>query len=204
MLKIALTGGIGTGKSYISRLFLGMGIPVYYADIEAKKFYDTPDVKQKVKDFLGDKVFAGEEIDLKKMAVEIFSDVDKLYFINSLIHPLIMQDFEQWSRELPRIHGCARMDDLQERGDNRVVIMESAIIFENRLEAFFDLIMVVDAPESTRKERLKKRNDCLTEEMILQRIHAQIPQEEKLKRADIIIDNSVENGEEIIYKCLIF
>ena len=184
MLKIALTGGIGTGKSYISRLFFSMGIPVYYADIEAKKFYSQTDVKEKVKDFFGEELFTGEEIDLKKMAIEIFSDEVKLQFINTLIHPLIMQDFDCRAAEL----------------NSQAIIMESAIIFENELESFFDIIMVVDAPENIRKERLKKRGDLLTEEMILQRIYAQIPQEEKVQRADIIIDNSVDNRKEIIYK----
>jgi dephospho-CoA kinase len=184
MLKIALTGGTGTGKSYISRLFLSMGFPVYCADIEAKKLYYTPEIKQKVKDFLGEEVFTGENIDVKKMALTVFSDADKLHFINSLIHPLIMQDFNRWADEL----NC------------HTVIMESAIIFENELESFFDLIIAVDAPENTRKERLQKRGDFLTEAMILQRIYSQIPQEEKLKRSDIIIDNSVEKQREIIYK----
>ena len=183
MLKIALTGGIGTGKSYISRLFLAMGIPVYCADIEAKKFYNQTDIKEKVKFFLGEAVFTGEEIDLKKMAVEVFSDTEKLQFINTLIHPLIMQDFDCRAAKL----------------NSGTLIMESAIIFENGLESFFDIMMVVDAPENIRKERLRKRGDFLTEEMILHRIYAQIPQEEKLKRADIIIDNSVENRREIIY-----
>ena len=184
MLKIALTGGIGTGKSYISRLFFSMGIPVYCADIEAKKLYYQSEVKQKVKDFFGKEIFTGEDIDLKKMAVEVFTDPDKLQFINRLIHPLIMQDFEHWAANL----------------DTHTVIMESAIIFENKLEPFFDLIMVVDADENIRKERLKKRDRFLTEEMILQRIYSQISQEEKLKRADLIIDNHIEKRREIVYK----
>jgi len=183
MLKIALTGGIGTGKSYISRLFFAMDIPVYYADIEAKKLYLQPDVKQKIKDFFGEEIFTGGEVDFKKMALEVFSDTDKLQLINALIHPLIMQDFESWAVEQ----------------NSFAVIMESAIIFENNLESFFDLIMVVDLPETTRKERLQKRDNLLTEEMILQRIHSQISQEEKIKRADLIIDNSIENRREIVY-----
>lgn len=183
MLKIALTGGIGTGKTYISRLFLSMGIPVYCADTEAKKLYSQPEVKQKVKNLLCEEVFTGEEIDLKKMALAVFSDVDKLQCINSLIHPLIMQDFERWASE----------------SNGNIVIMESAVIFENQLESFFDMVMVVDAPDAIRKERLKKRDGFLTEEMILQRIYSQIPQKEKLKKADLIIDNSVENRREIVY-----
>ena len=184
MLKIALTGGIGTGKSYISRLFFSMGIPVYCADKEAKKFYNQPDIKQKIKAFFGDTVFTSEEIDLKKMALEVFSDMDKLQFINSLIHPLVMQEFENWAAQQ----------------NSPTVIMESAIIFENQLESFFDLIMLVDASEKIRKERLKKRDNLLTEEMILQRIYSQIPHEEKLKQADLIIDNNTENQRNIVYK----
>lgn len=184
MLKIALTGGIGTGKSYISRLFLSMGIPVYCADIEAKKLYHQPDVKQQVKAFFGEDVFTGEEIDLRKMAVEVFSNVDKMHFINALIHPLIMNDFNRWASE--------------QRGD--IAIMESAIIYENELESLFDLVIVVDAPEEIRRERIRQRDAFLSEEMILQRIYSQIPQEEKLKKADLIIDNSKENGREIVYQ----
>ena len=184
MLKIALTGGIGTGKSYILRKFFAMDIPVYCADIEAKYLYYQPDVKQKVKGFFGEGIFTDNEVDLKKMAVEIFSDTDKMKFINTLISPLIMKDFNFWAAE------C----------NSPIVIMETAIIYENKLETFFDLVIVVDAAESTRIERLKKRETSLTEEMIWQRIHSQIPQEEKVKRADLIIDNDEENQWEIIYK----
>ncbi|MEG2069973.1 MAG: dephospho-CoA kinase [Bacteroidales bacterium] len=173
MLKIALTGGIGTGKTYISRLFIEMGIPVFYADDEAKKLYTDKKVKEAIYELFGENVFTESELDFRKMSNHIFSNFDHIAKINALIHPLIIEKFEEWIL----------------RQNAKTVILESAIIYEAHLESHFDKIFVVDAPLEICIERIRKRNMEWSEQDILKRIQAQWPQKEKCKRADLIILN---------------
>ncbi|MCL2436100.1 MAG: dephospho-CoA kinase [Lentimicrobiaceae bacterium] len=171
--KIALTGGIGTGKTYVSKQFSDMGIPVFYADEEAKKLYDTKGAIAFFKEKYGDVCFTNNQLDYSKLATFVFSDLEKRKQIEAFIHPLVMQNFEDWASQQ----------------DSNIVMLESAIIFEAGLEKFFDKIMVVDAPLDVRIERIKNRNPKLSETEILQRINSQLSQEEKCTRSDVIIWN---------------
>ena len=173
MKKIAITGGIGTGKTYISRLFIQMGIPVFYADEEAKKCYEDKEIVNTIHSYFGKEVFTEGRMDFKKMAQYVFQDPKKREIINNMIHPKVMEKFDEWAEEQ---HAAS-------------VMLESAIVYENELEKFFDMVIVVDAPLEVRMERIKKRNPNLTEEEITARINAQMPQEEKCRRADMVIDN---------------
>jgi len=181
-IKIALTGGIGTGKTFVSKQFLDKGVPVFYADDEAKKLYSSDKVLLFLKYNFGDKVFTDNLLDFSKLTNVVFSNIENRKKIEALIHPLVMQQFEEWAT--------------QQRSN--LVMLESALIFEAELEHFFDKIVVVDAPLDIRIKRIKERNPALTEAEILQRIHSQIPQEEKCKRADWVI----WNGEERCFKTL--
>lgn len=174
MKKIALTGGIGTGKTYISNYFLQMGIPVFDADAEAKRQYQNQEVVDALRSHLGADFVVGGKLNLEKLSKEVFAQAESRELVNSLIHPRVMQAFDTWA----------------EHQNTSAVILESAIIFENGLEKFFDMVVVVDAPIATRVERIKKRNPNLTEEQIMMRINAQMPQEEKVKRADLVITNA--------------
>jgi dephospho-CoA kinase len=173
MLKIALTGGIGTGKTYLSKHFIEMGIPVFYADEEAKKLYSEPKVMALFRLKFGTSVFTNEQLDITKLANLLFSDTESLLWVNQTIHPLVLQKFEDWA-------------SLQ---NTRSVIMESAIVYEAQLEGFFDKVIVVDAPIAIRIGRIKKRSPHLTDEEIMTRINTQISQEEKCKRADLVLLN---------------
>lgn len=173
MKKIAITGGIGTGKTYISRLFLEMGIPVFYADEEAKRCYAEPDIIEGIRSFLGEEVFTEGKIDFKKMARFVFQDPEKRELVNGLIHPKVMAWFDAWAEKQGTVS----------------VMMETAILYENGLEKYFDMVIVVDAPMEVRIERIKKRNPDLSVQAIRERILAQMPQEEKCKRADMVISN---------------
>jgi len=173
MKRLAITGGIGTGKTYISRLFVQMGIPVFYADEEAKKCYDEPEIIESIRSLFGDKVFTDKKIDFKKLAEYVFQHSERRELVNQLIHPKVMENFDIWAR----------------KQNAASVMMESAIVYENGLDKFFDLVIVVDAPLEVRIKRIKKRNPNLSEEEIMTRINAQMPQEEKCKRADLVIDN---------------
>ncbi|MCL2167825.1 MAG: dephospho-CoA kinase [Lentimicrobiaceae bacterium] len=172
-IKIALTGGIGTGKTFISKQFLDKGIPVFYADEEAKKLYLSKKTLTFFKENYGDIFFTNSELDFTKLSNFVFSNPKNRKQIEKFIHPLVMQQFEEWV-------------SLQ---DADIVILESAIVFEAGLESFFDKIIVVDAPLEFRIERIKKRNSHLSDQEILQRIQSQIDQEEKRNRADFVIWN---------------
>jgi len=173
MLKIALTGGIGTGKTYLSKHFVEMGIPVFYADEEAKKLYNLPEVIQFFLTSFGDAVFTNQSLDFQKIAQFVFSNEESRLMVNNYIHPLVFKKFEEWAI-------------LQ---NTPSVMMESAIIFEAHLEHQFDKIIVVDSPLDVRIERIKKRSPHLSDEEIRNRINAQISQEIKCQKADLVILN---------------
>ena len=172
-IKIALTGGIGTGKTYISKQFLDMGIPVFYADEEAKKIYFSEEAIAFFKEKYADVCFTNNELNFSKLATFVFSNAENRKQIEAFIHPLVMQKFEDWASQQ----------------DSNIVMLESAIIFEAGLEKFFDKIMVVDAPLDVRIERIKNRDPKLSQSEILQRINSQLSQEEKCTRSNVIIWN---------------
>ncbi len=173
MKKIAITGGIGTGKTYISHFFMQMGIPVFYADEEAKKCYAEPDIIEGLHSLFGEEVFTNGKVDFKKMAIAVFQSPEKREQVNGLVHPKVMAWFDAWAEKQGTVS----------------VMMETAILYENELDKFFDMVIVVDAPLEVRIERIRKRNPELSEQAIMERIHAQMPQEEKCRRADMVIAN---------------
>ncbi|MDR2979724.1 MAG: dephospho-CoA kinase [Bacteroidales bacterium] len=183
MLKIALTGGIGAGKSYVASLFEIMSVPVFYADDEAKKLYDRGDVKALVKRHFGEAVYQNDVLDKTKLTQAVFSNPDNLTLINNIIHPRLMEDFDCWA--------------VAQRSP--VVILESAIIFEANLARFFDLVLTVHAPLEKRLHRLKNRNPDWTNADINQRVASQLDQECKVKMADLVVWNGEEGGREIVY-----
>jgi len=172
-VKIALTGGIGTGKTYISKQFFDIGIPVFYADEEAKKLYSSDAIVGFIKENFGNSLVTDNIIDVTKLSDIVFSDIEKRKKLESFIHPLVMQQFEDWAAQ-------------QEAS---IVMLESAIIFEAGLEHYFDKIFVTTAPVEVRIERIRNRNPHLSEKEILMRINSQISQEEKCRKADMVIWN---------------
>ena len=174
MYKIALTGGIGTGKTYLSTHFIEMGIPVFYADDEAKKLYTDPQFLQTIREAFGDEVFVpnqSDQLSFERLAAKVFADEEALQQLNRLVHPAVMQKFEEW---------CAQQDA-------PAVMMESAVVFEGNLISYFDKIIVADAPVELRIRRIMARNPEMTREQILARMARQMPQEEKCRRADLVV-----------------
>lgn len=171
MKKIALTGGIGTGKTYLSRHFIEMGIPVFYADTEAKKLYQNEEVIEKLLLVFGDKILTDNKIDLRKLSQHVFENEAELQKLNQLIHPQVMRMFDEWA--------AAQQAS--------VVMMESAIIFEGNLADYFDKIIVADAPIELRIKRIQRRNPELSHDEILLRMARQLPQHEKCCRADLVV-----------------
>lgn len=172
MLKIGLTGGIGTGKTYLSTHFRDMGIPVYYADDEAKKLYRKPEFLEEMrKQFPQQNLwFPDGTLNMSQMA-QSFENEDFLKRLSHFVHPYVMRDFVRWADEQ----------------QTHAVIMESAIIFEYDLVPYFDKIIVADAPEFLRIKRIQQRNPHLSESDIRQRMARQMPQEEKCRRADLVV-----------------
>lgn len=173
MIKIVLTGGIGTGKTHLSKHFIEMGIPVFYADEEAKKLYSEPEVIRFFSTTFGDIVLSDGKIDFKKLSDLIFSDEKARAQVNQYIHPLLFEHFNQWGKK----QKC------------NIIMMESAIIFEAGLDHHFDKIIVVDSPMGVRLERIRKKYPHWSEDEIRKRIATQLSQEEKCKRADLILLN---------------
>lgn len=175
MLKIGLTGSIGSGKSTIASLFRVLGIPVYIADIEAKKFLSDPEVILRITELAGDDVLTSEgEIDRRVLAAKVFGDPEKLQELNSIIHPRVRKHFTHWAEMHKR---------------SPYIIQESAIIFESGFYTMFDLIIVVSAPEEERINRVILRDGFKREEVI-SRIENQWPEYLKIEKANFEIKNS--------------
>lgn len=176
MEKIALTGGIGTGKTFISKQFIERGIPVFYADEEAKKLYDDEGVLAQIRQAFGESVFLGGKLAFDQLAEVAFRDEQAKEKLEEIIHPMVMSRFDAW---------C-----VQQNADT--VIMESAIIFEAHLEKYFDKVIVVNASIPVRIDRIRRRNPEMTDEQIMARIRMQMDQEEKCRLADEIIEHDID------------
>lgn len=172
MVKIGLTGGIGTGKTYLSTHFRDMGIPVYYADDEAKKLYRQPSFLSEMrKEFPDERLWLPDgSLNLQALS-QSFENEEFLHRLSLFVHPFVMRDFERWAAEQ----------------DTHAVMMESAILYEYGLDKYFDKIIVADASEALRVKRVQARNPHLTEADIRQRMSRQMPQEEKCSRADLVV-----------------
>jgi len=174
MYKIALTGGIGTGKTYLSAHFIEMGIPVFYADDEAKKLYTDTQFLQTIRENFGNEVFDPDHpnrLSFDRLAEKVFADDEALQQLNRLVHPAVMEKFEEW---------CVCQDA-------PAVMMESAVVFEGNLAQYFDKIIVPDAPMELRIKRVLARNPEMSREQILARMSKQMSQEEKCRRADLVV-----------------
>jgi len=174
MVKIGITGGIGSGKSVVAELLQVMNIPVYNADDASKKILKNNDlVRRKLQNLLGDDIFFPDgELNRPRMASLIFNDPELLSQTNAIIHPAVFDDFDCWCRQQ----------------SSSVVACESAIIFECGLNRRLDHVIMVSAPEELRIARAAAR-DHTTKEQIKNRIKNQLPDSEKAQLSDFIILN---------------
>ena len=170
-LKVALTGNIGSGKSYVCSLFREMGIPVFDSDTEAKRLYDRPEIREAITARFGESMYHEDgSLDRRKMASLVFSDPCALGFVEATLYPALNTWFAEWA----------------DQQDSPFVIYESALIFEKHLESMFDAVIVVAASESIRIRRVMSRDRC-TEDQVRARMAMQLPQSEKLTKADYVI-----------------
>ncbi|MBN1769309.1 MAG: dephospho-CoA kinase [Prolixibacteraceae bacterium] len=172
MLKIGLTGGIGAGKSYVGRIFSKLGIPVFIADIEARKIQLTDsDIIEKLINLLGNDIYLPNgDINRKKLANIIFNDKIARQQVNEIVHPAVRNKFNCWAN----------------KQTSPYVIQEAAIIFENQQEKNFDRIITVSAPIDERIERIINR-DAIRREEVMQRIESQLPDKLKIEKSDFVI-----------------
>lgn len=175
-LKIGITGGIGTGKTLISSIFKVMGIPVYDADSRAKWLmaYD-PDLGYEVRSLLGDRSFIAEgKPDTAFIAAAVFGNETLLEKLNAIVHPAVGKDFEAWAME----HHSAPY-----------VLKEAALLYESGSYHSLDRIIVVASPIELRLKRLQARDPQRSPEQILSIIDRQLPDAEKISRADDVLYN---------------
>ena len=180
-LKLGITGGIGSGKTTVCRIFEGLGIPVYYADVRAKKILQVNrEVKTKIKALLGSDVyFSNGRPNRPYIASKVFRNKGLLEKLNAIVHPAVHEDFDsffqQWNHRVP------------------YVLNEAALIIENGSYTRFKGIIVVTCPEEIRLERVMQR-DKKSKEEVLRRMKNQWTEAEKVKYADFLIDNSGEQS----------
>ena len=175
MQRIGLTGGIGSGKTTVARLFETLDIPVFYADLEAHHIRNRTEVSEQIVRHFGSTILSGTQIDKRKLAELIFNDSEALLWLNNLLHPLVEKAFKEW---------C----EIQTQTNPPFVVMEAALIFEANLEHLFDKVIVVDAPQELRISRVMARENISREE-VLQRMNTQMSAAEKIEKADLFIYN---------------
>ncbi|MDR1091056.1 MAG: dephospho-CoA kinase [Prevotella sp.] len=174
MIKLGITGGIGSGKSTVSEIFTLCGVPVYIADAESKKLAGTsPIIREKLIALFGEELYKGNIQDKALLASHIFNDKGKLEKVNAIIHPEVKKDYEEW---------------LEKNKRYPVVAQEAAILFESGFNKLMDKVVMVYTPFELRIQRTMAR-DNMPREKVLERIRNQMPDEEKVKLSDYVIVN---------------
>jgi dephospho-CoA kinase len=178
MLKVGITGGIGSGKTTVCRLFELLAVPVYYADEASKQLLTTdPEIKKSIIAVFGEEVLQEDKsISRKKVAARVFADEAQLKKLNAIMHPAVGLHFELW---------------VKKHSNHPYIIKEAAIMFESGADKQMDKIITVSAPEELRIARVLNR-DLVTNEEVQRRISAQLSEKERIKRSDYVIVNDEE------------
>ena len=173
MLRIGLSGGIGSGKSTVAGILAKMGYPVFYSDQEAKRLYDeNPLLQKQLVALFGPAIYRDGQINKAFLAQQLFSNAELKAQVTALVHPLVRKAFEVWAQQ--------QTSDL--------IFNEAAILFETGAYKDFDATVLVMAPIETRIERVQKR-DLISREAVLQRIANQWPDSKKMNLTTYIITN---------------
>jgi dephospho-CoA kinase len=173
MKIVGLTGGIGSGKSTVAKMFASKGIPIYTADDEAKKLMNTSKaIQRQLINLLGEACYNDGEINKVYISSKIFNDQTLLQKINAIVHPKVATHFKGWLK----------------KQNAPYIIKEAAIIFENDLQAQYDVIILVVADKATRIQRIMKREKT-TIQKIESIIKNQMSDEEKIKLSNYVIYN---------------
>ena len=173
MRKIGITGGIGSGKSYVCRKIAQRGIPVYYTDDKAKQLMtQDSDVIHALKQLIGKDAYIDGQLNRSKVATYMFDNAANTAKVNAIVHPAVKRDFIQWAN----------------RQQSELVVQECAILFESGFEATVDTTVEVYAPNELRIKRACQRDNATTEQ-IISRMNQQMDEERKRQLADYCIIN---------------
>ncbi|MFO7620902.1 MAG: dephospho-CoA kinase [Bacteroidales bacterium] len=174
VFKLGITGGIGSGKTSVCRVFEVLGIPVFLADLEARKIMDTDtEITRQINSVAGTDLYPGGNLDRQRLASLIFNDKLLLEKINSIIHPVVFANFAGWAANQQAPY----------------VIMEAAILFESGGYKLVDRVATVIAPLEERIERIVQRNR-LTHDQIMERVRNQMDDDSKIRLSAYVIRNS--------------
>lgn len=173
MKRVAITGGIGSGKSTVCRALAALsGAPIYDSDRRAKEIMaEDGEVREALVALFGEEAFAEGVLNRPFIASRVFGNEAMLQRLNRIVHPRVVADFEEWA----------------ESRESDYVILESALLFTSPLVGHYDLAVVVDAPMEMRIERCIRR-DGLTREQVVGRIESQMPAQRMRERADFVVE----------------
>ena len=175
MIKVGLTGGIGSGKTTVSNFLLDYGIPVYNSDSQGKTLMNTNlELKNNIVSIFGESVYDNGILNTNLLSSIVFSDSKKIDQLNNLVHPKVAEDFKQW---------------IGKNNNQPILIKEAAILIESGAYLTMDKIILIVSKKSTRINRVSKRDNSDLES-IEKRINFQLTDDEKIKYADYIIENN--------------
>lgn len=176
MLRIGVTGGIGSGKTVVCRVFEALGVPVYYTDLRTRgiQIFDE-EVVEGIKKLFGEDAYSSPlRLNKEFIAGKVFEDKEKLEKLNALVHPKVFEDFEEWCYD---------------NKHHPYIVKESALSFETGIYKKLDKTILVTAPENIRIKRVLARDTFRTEGNIKSIIDKQMPEEEKMKLANYVFIN---------------
>jgi len=173
MLKVGITGGIGSGKSTVAHIFETLGIPVYYADDAAKRLMNKDEgLRLQVQQLFGDAAYSNGQLNRAYLSAQVFNNPDKLAMLNSLVHPATIADAARWMQQQTAPYA----------------IKEAALIFESGAQENLDKVIGVFAPKAVRIKRVMNR-DGITREEVMARMNKQINESIKMRLCDYVITN---------------
>ena len=178
MLKVGITGGIGSGKTTVCQIFEKLGVPVYYADTRARELMeDDKGLRTAIIEAFGEQMYTDGSLNRKLLAEAVFNNEEKLLLLNGLVHPVVFRDNQSWNEVLAN-------------KNYPYTLKEAALLVETGSYLTLDKLIVVSAPEEDRINRVMARDNA-TREQVMARIRAQMPEEQKVKYADYIIHNDL-------------
>lgn len=173
-MKLGITGGIGSGKTSVCKVFNVLGIPVFSADPEAREIMDNErNIRRAINEIVGKNIYPGGKLNRMELASLIFNDRDLLEKVNSLVHPVVFEHFNRWA----------------EKQTTPYVIMEAAILFESGASKLVDRVATIVAPVEERISRVTRRN-TLNRDQVMERIKNQMTDDQRIKMSDYVINNS--------------
>lgn len=173
MIIVGLTGGIGSGKTTVAKMFAELGVPVYNSDTEAKRLMQSSkNVKKEIIELFGKRAYERKKLNRTYISDQVFNDSGLLKKLNGIVHPAVRKHFLSWVK----------------KQDGPYVIQEAAVIFENNSQSRYDRIILVTSPQDVRIQRVIKR-DGSSKEKISDRIKNQWDDSEKRVLSDFVIEN---------------